>query len=226
MIDPLPSIAEIKGGVRYIDPDNPPPDLLANSESNNQKPQGESFNETAESILNSKFSAQDQKEETCAALGAEIKIGNALVPPPTTAALMLLDVIESPFIVQTPKEYEVTLKDVYETLFVLCLREKAVQSIFSAVRALRAIEKTAQFAKINELFYEKYLTALIAVQGGYENFDSEVAQFAESCGIFSLPEAIKNLNFYISLCFGGFEMIPGKTADGKKNDLIPNGSPK
>jgi len=157
-------------------------------------------------------------EETLRALGAEDIISDLEFPPPTAGVLMLLDVIDSPFISGRVCSQE----DVYKALYIIINREKALRPIYGAIRAERAIAKFAKVETPEKL--EKYLTANIVNSAKFAEFDEKVAKFACDLGVIDIEETISNLEEYLSECFGGFDMVPKSDEQNlKKKVMMPNG---
>lgn len=159
--------------------------------------------------------------EAASILEGELEINGISFPPPTTAFIMFLDLIRSPFIYNN---IDTSLNDIYDALFVLKYREQAVSNvygIFSAKKYLDKyeplIEKSPEYLDVVLKYREKYEQKL-------QKFHGLAAAFGEKIGVFNIQEVADMIKDYIAACFGGFEMIPQNTdKESKKKDLTVNG---
>ena len=163
--------------------------------------------------------------ETLLSLGGTIRINNLEVPPPTTAVLSLLEIIDSPFLLLSGKA---SLRQVTETLYVICEREKSVASLMRYARARKAVEETANIAVSSPEFYKEYLKAVTAAGKDMQDFDANVSKFGESLGVFDIAKVAAQIKDYIFSSMGGFELIPDKDeeTDKKKGSSTVSGSPE
>jgi len=161
-------------------------------------------------------------EETLAALGGEEKISRFTIPQPTMGVFPLLEIIASPFL--KPGSPEITLREVYETLYVITRRQEAVPGIYRAFRADERLKSAQGIAERSPDFYYVYLRALAEFADRRAEFDIEVAKFAEELGVFDMLEAIRIVNDYLNAATGGFSMLPDDAKEsGKKKDSTSNG---
>lgn len=167
----------------------------------------------------------ERDTETLLTLGGSLNVNGVNLPPPTTAVLSLLEIIDSPFLMLSGKA---TLRQVIETLYILREREKAVASLLRYSRARRMIEETAGIALKSPEFYEKYLKSIEAARKDMDEFDVNASRFGESLGIFDIAKVATEIRDYIYSSMGGFELIPDKDeeSDKKKEPLTANGSPR
>lgn len=156
--------------------------------------------------------------ESSLSLDSEMEINGVEFPAPTTAFLMFLDLVKSPFI----SGGDPTLQDIYTSLFVLKFRERAFKDCYGIFSARKYLDK---YEKLIEKSPE-YLDVVLKYREEYENklqkFNSMAAAFGESLGIFKFEDIAKRIEEYIMACFGGFDMIP-KKGERKKKDLTANG---
>jgi hypothetical protein len=161
-------------------------------------------------------------EETLAALGGSEKISRFTVPQPTMGVFPLLEIIDSPFL--RPGSPEITLREVYETLYVIMYKQKAVTGIYRAFRADNRLKSVQAIAEKSPDFYYVYLRALAEFADRRAEFDIEVAKFADELGVFDMLEAIRIVNSFLNASSGGFSMLPDDAKESdKKKDLTLNG---
>jgi hypothetical protein len=159
------------------------------------------------------------RQETFAALGATDKVAKIAIPQPTMGVFPLLEMIESPFLKSDPN-VEIRLQQIYETLYVLCRRREAVAPIYRAFRAEERMKAAAELAEKSPDFYYAYLRAIAEFASWRNDFDLEVANFADELGVFDMLAAIELVNEYLNASTGGFTMIPAAAAEqDKKKDL-------
>ena len=164
---------------------------------------------------------EDYDTETSSILEGNLEINGVTFPPPTTAFIMFLDLIRSPFLYNNT---DTSLNDIYDALFVLKYREQAVSDVYGMFSAKKYLDKYEPLIEKSP----EYLDVVLKYRERYEQklqkFHSLAAAFGEKIGIFDIQEVAEMIKDYISACFGGFEMIPQKT-DGKskKKDLTVNG---
>jgi hypothetical protein len=152
--------------------------------------------------------------ETLNCLGGNVVINNITIPPPTTAVLSLLEMVESPFVVGFSKVEDIKLRHINEALYILKYREQAVNELFDIIRFEKIAEKNADF-------FKEYLNSL-----NYNKFSNNVYKFAESLGIFNTLETILLIQDYINTCYNAFNMLPEKKEQSqakKKEILTQNG---
>lgn len=181
------------------------------------------LSEKEEQIENIKpIEVEDSEEnydiESSLSLDSEMEINGIEFPAPTTAFLMFLDLMKSPFILGG----DPTLQDIYASLFVLKFREKAFKDCYGIFAARKYLDK---YEKLIEKSPE-YLDVVLKYREEYENklqkFHSMAAAFGESLGVFKFEDIGKKIEQYIMACFGGFDMLP-KENGHKKKDLTANG---
>jgi len=154
-------------------------------------------------------SVSELDEETLNSLGANIKINGIEIPPPTTAVLSLLEIIESPFALGFDEVSDVKLRHINEVLYVLKYREEAVDDLFDLIRFDKMAQKSPEY-------FEKYLKSL-----NYGKFQKKVYKFAESLGVFNQHQVISDIQTYLSLCFNAYAMLPeDKTKAEKKKEIL------
>jgi hypothetical protein len=157
----------------------------------------------------------ERDEETLQSLGANLVINGVEFPPPTTAVLSLLEIIESPFVIGFGEADDIKLRHINEVLYILKFRDKAVDSLFDMVRYEKMATKSPEF-------FEIYLKSL-----NFGVFQKKVFKFAETLGNFNHLEVISQLQSYMMICFNAFDMIPKKndkdTSLKKKDILTQNG---
>ncbi len=144
--------------------------------------------------------------EALQALGAEEQVGDLTIPPPTTGVLMLLQIIESPFVVAS--EELATLQDVLEALYIIHNREDALNPILGCSRAAKAVGKYWEKSLVSDAHFEKFLAVTAATSGNFAEFDREVIAFAHRLGVIDLESTRQMLDEYIGECFGGYELFP------------------
>ena len=159
----------------------------------------------------------EENRETLAALGATVKIGNVELPPVTTAVLCDLDLVESPFIKEDAKEF--TLWNIYEAVYIIVAREKALAPISKAIKAKELAEKTLHIAEARPEFYAAYLRSLPELIAGWTELDNEIRKMGYKIGVISIPDSVAILTKYLNDCQGGFAMIPSDGMADKKKDL-------
>ena len=154
-------------------------------------------------------------EETLLGLGGEISVGKIKLPPPTPGALMLLEMIESPFVVGGTRTF--TLDDIFNALYIICRGREAVAPLMLQIRVERKgleafdkTEKTPQHLEVYNRFLERNANRA-------DVFDSEVKEFAFECGAFDPIEASVAISDFITMSMGGFETIPSRD-DGDNFD--------
>ena len=151
----------------------------------------------------------DRDLETLTGLGANLVINGVEFPPPTTAVLSLLEIVESPLVKGFDDISDIQLKHINEALYIVKHREKAVDSLFGMVRFEKIANKSPEF-------FEKYLNSTV-----YSDFEKRVFVFAESLGLFDELEVLSQLQEYMNICFNAFEMMPkteNKKESSKKKD--------
>lgn len=163
-------------------------------------------------------SEDNYDEETAISMEGELEINGNLFPPPTTAVLVLLDLIKSPFISTGNPSFQ----DVYNALFVLKFREKSFKDCYGIFSAKKYLDKYETLVEKSP----EYLEVILKYREEYENklqkFFALSAGFGDSLGIIKLDEVTQKLEKYLMNCFGGFNMIP-KDGEHKKKDLTANG---
>jgi len=141
----------------------------------------------------------ERDEETLQSLGGEMVINDIEFPPPTTAVMSLLEIIESPFVIGFENASDIKIKHINEALYVLKERENAVNPLFGLIRFEKIAEKSPEF-------FEKYLKS-----SKYADFEKEVYKFAESLGVFDQLETIIKIQTYMNICFNAFDMLPNES---------------
>jgi hypothetical protein len=157
--------------------------------------------------------------ETSSILGGELEINGVVFPAPTTAFLMFLDLINSPFIFKN----EPTLADVYDVLFILKYREQAVSDIYGMFSAKKYLDKYEYLVEKSPEYLEVVLKYRERYEQKLQKFHALAASFGEKLGVFEIQEVTNEISEYIASCFGGFNMLPKGDGDGKKKDLTANG---
>jgi hypothetical protein len=154
--------------------------------------------------------------ETLSGLGGEIRIGDILVPPPTIGVLLLLESIDSPF-VNINNADEVSLDDVLKALYIIVKREEAVTPIMlekqSEGKATKAFESTTKTPE----HLSNYLAYIDRNKQYVDAFDEAVKEFSMEIGGINPEESINQIGDYISICMGGFKMLPPQDSPVKKN---------
>jgi len=164
------------------------------------------------------YSREELQAETLIGLGARFKVGDFTIPAPCPASISLLEVIQSPFVVDTA-ETDVELQDVLNALYVLINKENAVYPIFKARRRDIVMNKAKDIAGKSPEYYKTYLTILNKSITDYADFDKAVTDFAYKLGAFNYIEVSQKIQLYLNQSFMGFEMMPKTTKEDyeKKN---------
>ena len=178
------------------------------------------FIDSLEETLHDEEENLDINSETLLNLGGVMEVGNIKLPPPTAGVVMLLELIDSPFITGGDK---FTLDDIFKALYVINRKQEAVPPIMIQLRterkakeAFEKTDKTPEHLEVYNRFIERN-----AMNAG--SFDSEVAEFACEIGNID-PIAVSELiSDYITVSMGGFATLPSNETGGKKKDLIPSG---
>jgi len=155
-------------------------------------------------------STEERDEETLHGLGANLIINGVEFPPPATAVLSLLEIVESPFIIGFENVDDIKTKHINEALYILKERENAVDSLFGLVRFEKIANKSPEF-------FEKYLKSTV-----YADFEKKVFKFAESLGTFNSLEVIIQIQEYLNICFNALDMLPktDNTDSSKKKETL------
>lgn len=161
-------------------------------------------------------------EETFAALGGREKVAKLAVPQPSMGVFPLLEMIDSPFL-KGDSNTEIKLQQVFEALYVIVKRKDAVSPIYRAFRANERLLTATKSANQSPDFFYVYLRAIAEFADFRSDFDLEVAEFADSLGVFNMLNAIQLINDYLDTSTGGFSMIPAGKSDDKKKDSTSNG---
>ena len=153
--------------------------------------------------------------ETASILEGELEINGVSFPAPTTAFIMFLDLIRSPFVYKS----EPKLSDIYDALFVLKYREQAVSDVYGMFSVKKYLDKYEHLIEKSP----EYLTVVLTHREKYEQklqkFHTLAATFGEKIGIFDIQEVANKIEDYITICFGGFNMLPKNSDDtDKKKD--------
>jgi hypothetical protein len=159
-------------------------------------------------------------EET-ALLGGGYRLGNIDIPPLSAGALVLLDLIDSPFL-----EGKIgTLKsiDVATAIYVLAVGPEAVRPISGLTRRQRGLAKAEKLAATDPEFFAEYLSALDRIAAAWGDFEMAALEFWGQVETVSMQEAADVIMQAMADAFGGFEMLP-KGDGSKKNDSMPSGS--
>ena len=157
------------------------------------------------------------KVELGMGLGGNMEIAGKSLPPPAAAVIAMLEMIGSPFV---SDEGEMTDLAVFQALYIVAEREKAVAPILRWQRREEALERLK-----NELSgQEDPQTVLILanllnqIADAKAEFDLAAVRFCDSFfGSFNVNTAASELGFYLSIA-GGFDMLPSDGSSSKKND--------
>ena len=146
------------------------------------------------------------KVELGMGLGGNMEIAGKSLPPPAAAVIAMLEMIGSPFV---SDEGEMTDLAVFQALYIVAEREKAVAPILRWQRREEALERLK-----NELSGpEDPQTVLILAN----LFNQIAVRFCDSFfGSFNVNTAASELGFYLSIA-GGFDMLPTDGESSKKN---------
>jgi len=171
-----------------------------------------------ENILEIDDAEQDVRNlETLASLEGGMAVGDILLPPPTIGVLMLLETIDSPFISGVEVK-GIGLRDILRALYVMVEREHSVSALMRQKqvekRANDAFDKTAK----SDTDLSVYLNYIDRTKHHIDAFEEEVDAFALKVGCVDPQDAIKTINDYLSLCMGGFQMLPQSDSPSKKKD--------
>ena len=157
------------------------------------------------------------KVELGMGLGGNMEIAGKSLPPPAAAVIAMLEMIGSPFV---SDEGEMTDLAVFQALYIVAEREKAVAPILRWQRREEALERLK-----NELSgQDDPQTVLILanlfnqIADAKAEFDLAAVRFCDSFfGSFNVNTAASELGFYLSIA-GGFDMLPSDGSSSKKND--------
>lgn len=151
--------------------------------------------------------------ETAISLEGDLEINGILFPPPTTAILVLLDLIQSPFIGSGNPTYQ----DIYNALFILKFRENSFKDCYGMFAAKKYLDKYEYLVDKSP----EYLEIVLKYRAEYENklqkFFTLAAGFGSSLGVIKLDEVSVKLENYLMNCFGGFAMAPNNGEHKKKD---------
>ena len=163
----------------------------------------DSINQAADDI-----DLDERDMETLSALDSPLIINGVEFSPPTTCFLTILEMIESPFITS---EYSknILAEDVIKLLYFLKFREKSIKAA-TWLKLERMAEKSPEH-------YEKYIQNINKVLT-LSPFGEEILEFGETLGVFSYLDVAVQIQNYISLCMGGFELLPSDDNSVKKNE--------
>ena len=181
------------------------------------------FKESLNSALNDDEPLDDLlMDESLTALGGEMKIGEITFPPPTAGVLMLLETIGSPFVAADPPD-EITLDEIIQTLFIIINREASVQLVTNHSKAQKIAKLAFTQTEKSPEHLEVYL-AFLERMSEYNEFETEVANFAIELGPLDPVDASAKIARYMQLSMGGYNLIPKGDGNNKKKDSsTPNG---
>lgn len=164
-----------------------------------------------------KAAAQKINFETVLAAGADEPLGAIDLPPPTIGSVMLLDLIESPFI---RGGEGISMRDIMAALYILVMREKAANTIFSSLRAERLYSGLRDSAEKSPDFFAAHLQQIPRIAKMGAEFDEAMATFADSIGPINPAEVVATIKEHLAASMGGFEMLPSNNdpaGESKKN---------
>ena len=156
------------------------------------------------------------KVELSLGLGSAMEIAGKKLPPPAAAVIAMLEMIDSPFV---SDEGELTDLAVFQALYIVAEREKAVGPILRWQRREEALERLKNDLGSPEDPQNVLILAnmLNQIADAKADFDLAAVRFCDSFfGSFNVNEAASELGFYLSIA-GGFDMLPSDGSGSKKN---------
>ena len=147
----------------------------------------------------------DIELETCEALGARAAAAGQIVPAPFSAAMSMLEVIDSPFITGEPAG----MQDLFSALYILHRGEEALAGIYACVRTRRTLERMAGRAfEAGDDAAQGWMANIHATSMGIAEFDRCAMRFGRGLGVFDIKAATAELRDALHVALGGFRMFP------------------
>ncbi len=156
------------------------------------------------------------KVELGMGLGDNMEIAGKSLPPPAAAVIAMLEMIGSPFV---SDEGEMTDLAVFQALYIVAEREKAVAPILRWQRREEALERLKNELSGPEDPQNVLILANLfnQIADAKAEFDLAAVRFCDSFfGSFNVNTAASELGFYLSIA-GGFDMLPTDGESSKKN---------
>ena len=175
--------------------------------------------EQALALEQSKIADEERFEEdveTLQALDAPLELGTMELPEPTTGVLALLDIIKSPLLFSESEDDVISIHDYYKAVYVLCKGRDAVKDIYALRKSQEKLATAEKIAEKSPEFFGVYLSLIQALSEKEAEFDAKCYEFGSNLGIIDINQSIKDLGEYISVCFGGFGMLPNTGEEEKK----------
>jgi hypothetical protein len=156
--------------------------------------------------------------QSLSALGGTFKIAGIDIPPASIGVIMLLQIIDSPFIRSNDG---ISLKEIIEALFIMKERKTLVNLLVSPKRKAEYLARAKEIAEKSPAFYAEYLKAL-AVNSGADEYDRRLADFAEKIGSMKISDTAAEITQYLNLCMSGFSAVANPEApDTEKKKIRP-----
>jgi len=157
--------------------------------------------------------------ETLQSLGAPLDVGGIELPEPTTGAIALLDIIQSPFIGAGDAE-TIDIHDIYKAIYILSCGKGAVKDVFVLRKCREKLERAEKIAETSPDFFAVFTTLSQALAEREADFEVKCYEFAQDMGLVNIEQCRNDLEQYIGVCFGGFSMLPNDDTEKKTEDLV------
>jgi hypothetical protein len=162
----------------------------------------------------------DIELETCEALGAHAAVTGHVVPAPFSAAMSMLEVIDSPFVTGEPAG----MQDLFAALYILHRGEEALAGIYACVRTRRTLERVAGRAfEAGDDAAQGWMANIHATSMGIAEFDRCAMRFGRGLGLIDIKATVAELRDTLHVALGGFRMFPeGDAGDAQKKTDPPS----
>jgi len=153
--------------------------------------------------------------DALAVAGGEFEIGDISVPANPFGILLLLEAIDSPFIVGDDDDDEVAppAVDIAVAMYVVANGAKAIKPIMALSRRKRAVEKTKALAEKGPEFYQVYLDSIDRLEHEFREVEEKAFEFIDEAGITDLNQAKEFIHELLANMFLAAKAMPAPSGD-------------